>query len=362
MSNPVEEVIKTLDKDKKEKAVEILRNFENLRIQLAEEIKKRSELTAATTKLQNEIESQQGLIEKNNEKAANIRMRQEELRQKLQTNPENTAQMQEEFDQCAPQIALWENKNKNPLEKQVKDKKTFEDNQKSLSELNEKLKTFYDAQIAASELLNGLNIKGNINSVDLSFVHNAISAPKAQPQPNKLPLQEGEQEKENRSPLGWDGSKRSIKDKNKTNTEPKIVKGSYFKPPDILQSYLSSKQFTVMPSGETWLCSDNTSPKSSYTIENGKVTTTGRSDDSLRKTIEIYMQGETISNGGIKPDFSKMEVIATGEDRVRMLEIARKEYGIGTALNKKNTEQNTFGRTPPKKDEEPPPQNSRPNL
>ena len=69
MANPAEEVIKALDKDKKEKVLVILQEYENLRVQFTEDIKKRSEMLVSNGSLQDEIEGYKKEIVKNNAQA-----------------------------------------------------------------------------------------------------------------------------------------------------------------------------------------------------------------------------------------------------------------------------------------------------
>lgn len=344
MSNPVEEMINKLDSDKKGKVCVILQEYENMRFQFAEDIKKRSEIIESNTTLQEEIDRCKEEIEENNAQAKTYLSKAEELKKELGKGEVNKAKIEEEIEKYKAEANTCKKNSESSSELLVPLLQRTNENLLLLQALNEKLKQFDSIQKKTAESLDNLGVKIDLNKFDGSFLHNSFGQAKVQ-------TEKPESKK-------WQDVEKGVNNKDKQ--KPNTAKGSYFKPPEELEKFLNSKKFTFMPSDDKWICMDNETPKSNYTIENGKVTTTGRNDASFRNTIELYMKGETLKNNGVTPDFSKMEVLATGPDKDRMLELARKEYGIGTALNKKNTGENTFGGTPPKSNDEPPPTPFRP--
>lgn len=339
MSNPVEEMLNRLDPEKKGKVLVILQEYENLRVQFAEDIKKRSEILDSNESLQDEIDRTKEKIDDNNAQAETYLLRVEELQADLEKENVNKTTINEEIEKYKAELEKCKKSNESSNELLISLAHKSNENLFLLQALNEKLKQFDLAQKKTKESLDNLAVKIDLDKFDGSFLHNSLAQARIEtdkPKPNK-----------------WQDVGRGIQNSDKP--KPNSEKGSYLKPPGELEKFLNAKKFTFMPSDDKWICMDNGTPKSNYTIENGKVTTTGRSDASFRNSIEILIQAETISNGGNKPDFSKMELLVTGPDKERILSIARTEYGIGTALNKKNTaHNNSGGGTPPTPNDEPP--------
>lgn len=347
MINPVEQMINRLDPEKKQKVCVILQEYENLRVQFAEDISKRSELLRSNESLQDETDRCQEKIEDNNARAETYLSKADELKEELEKDEANKAKIEEEITKCNEKANELKKSNESSSELLIALAQKTNENLLLIQAFNEKLNQFDSVQIKAKESLDNLGVKIDLDKFDGSFLHNSLAQARIQteePKPNK-----------------WQDVEKGVNNKDKQ--KPNNTKGSFLKPPEELEKFLNAKKFTFMPSDDKWTCMDNGTPKSNYTIENGKVSTTGRSDDALRNTIELYMKGEILKNKGVAPDFTKMEVLATGPDKDRMLELARKEYKIGTELNKKNTEQNTFGGgTPPTPNDQPPQVPFRPNF
>ena len=337
MSNPLEVMVNQLDTDKKEKAIELLRNFENLRVQFAKEIKERSDVIVANKKIQDDLDDSPEEREKIKQNTEKLLMEKQEVDQKLQQDKDNKDLLARQTE-ILEDIELIKQDAVKINEKHEKLKQSLDQNLQSLQKLDEKLKPFEEAKKNANSLLNSLSIKGNIESHDISFALNIISTKDTKEKPL---------EKNWKTEKHW--------------SEKNTQKASYFKPPEQMQTFLKKKGISVCLTGETWACKDDKLPDTSYHIDDGKVTTTGKTDAAFCKAIEILIEGERIKNGGIKPDLSTMKLTVTGPDKDKILKIAKETYGIGKTLDNKEIAQNTVGRSPPtkgeppKKDDQPPP-------